>query len=95
VFHFFYHETAYRSLEEMDVLFNKVDGAAGYLAVPGVARDEPRRYGKNGELLIDYEATEEYKAHVVVSTHHGEYREAGWPGESESGRGGGVLGGSL
>lgn len=27
-----------------------------------VARDEPRRYGKNGELLIDYENTEEHAA---------------------------------
>lgn len=59
VVYFFYPETAYRSLEEMDAIFHKVDGAKGWLDVVKVARDEPYRYGKNGELLIDYEQTEE------------------------------------
>ncbi|KAK8112146.1 uncharacterized protein PG998_008603 [Apiospora kogelbergensis] len=68
--YFFYPETAYRSLEEMDAIFHKVDGAAAYFQVVNVARDEPRRYGKNGELLIAYEETEEHKTHV----HHGEFK---------------------
>ncbi|KAI1437520.1 general substrate transporter [Xylaria sp. CBS 124048] len=62
--YFFYPETAYRSLEEMDTIFHKVEGAGGYLSVVRVAREEPRRYGRNGELLIAYEQTEEHKSHL-------------------------------
>ncbi|KAI0009565.1 sugar transporter family protein [Xylariaceae sp. FL0662B] len=62
--YFFFPETAYRSLEEMDSIFHKVHGNAGYFDVVGVARREPRRYGKNGELLIAYDETEEHQAHV-------------------------------
>ncbi|KAK8100008.1 hypothetical protein PG999_010382 [Apiospora kogelbergensis] len=85
--YFFYPETAYRSLEEMDAIFHKVDGAAAYFQVVNVARDEPRRYGKNGELLIAYEETEEHKTHV----HHGEFKGASTSpseGDAENGRGG-------
>jgi hypothetical protein len=84
--YFFYPETAYRSLEEMDTIFHKAPGAKGWLSVVGVAERELRRYGPNGELLIEYEATDEHKAH----THHGEYKSttAGTPSESEKGRGG-------
>ncbi|TVY80500.1 Sugar transporter STL1 [Lachnellula suecica] len=61
VVYFFYPETAYRSLEEIDNIFRKTKGGvAGWFDVVKVARDEPRRYGKNGELLIDYENTEEH-----------------------------------
>ncbi|ORY71108.1 general substrate transporter [Pseudomassariella vexata] len=63
--YWFYPETAYRSLEEMDSIFHKVKGTSGYFSVVKVARDEPRRYGKNGDLLIDYEKTEEHKGHMM------------------------------
>ncbi|KAI0021242.1 general substrate transporter [Xylariomycetidae sp. FL0641] len=53
--YFFYPETAYRSLEEMDSFFHRVDGLSGFLTVVKAARDEPRRYGKHGELLIEHE----------------------------------------
>ncbi|KAK8047330.1 Sugar transporter STL1 [Apiospora saccharicola] len=84
--YFFYPETAYRSLEEMDAIFHKVKGLAGYFQVVDVARKEPQRYGKNGELLIAYEETEEHKAHV----HHGEFKGAASasPSDAETGRGG-------
>ncbi|KAI1812876.1 general substrate transporter [Poronia punctata] len=62
--YFFYPETAYRSLEEMDAIFHKCQGVRGYFDVVGVAREMPQRYGKNGELLIAYDETEEHKAHV-------------------------------
>ncbi|KAI8960134.1 general substrate transporter [Daldinia sp. FL1419] len=68
--YFFFPETAYRSLEEMDSIFHKVDGVKGYFTVVHVANDEPRRYGKNGELLIAYEETEEHKAHIERPEHH-------------------------
>ncbi|KAH6608987.1 sugar transporter family, partial [Trichoderma cornu-damae] len=57
--YFFFPETAYRSLEEMDAIFQKVRGFCGALDVVHQARIEPRRYGKNGELLIPVEAVVE------------------------------------
>ena len=58
--YFFYPETAYRSLEEMDEIFHKT---TNIFNVVKVARDTPRRFGKNGELLINYEDTEEAAAY--------------------------------
>ncbi|KAI9849863.1 MAG: hypothetical protein M1837_000077 [Sclerophora amabilis] len=57
VVYFFYPETAYRSLEEMDAIFRKT---TNYFNCVSIARSEPRRYGKKGELLINYEDTEEH-----------------------------------
>lgn len=59
--YFFYPETAYRSLEEMDEIFHDISGLKGALTVVKVAHDKPRRFGKNGELLIRYEDTEAYR----------------------------------
>ncbi|KAI9753346.1 MAG: hypothetical protein M4579_005204 [Chaenotheca gracillima] len=73
VVYFFYPETAYRSLEEMDAIFRKT---TGWFSVVKTAKNEPRRYGKNGELLVNYEETEEH-AHRLASVvsskggHHG------------------------
>lgn len=58
VVYFFYPETAYRSLEEMDSIFRKCNS---YFTAVKIARDEPRRFGKKGELLINYEETEEHQ----------------------------------
>lgn len=63
--YFFYPETAYRSLEEMDTIFHKVHGWRGAFSVVHQARVEPRWYGKNGELLIDYERTAEHRNRVA------------------------------
>jgi len=86
VVYFFYPETAYRSLEEMDTIFRKTTSVFN---VVQVAKREPRRYadiqarnprhcvladfvryGKHGELLINYEEMEEHirRASVVSST---------------------------
>jgi len=53
--YFFFPETMGRSLEEMDEIFHKTTGA---FDVVGIANEMPHRYGKKGELLIDYEDTE-------------------------------------
>jgi hypothetical protein len=53
--YFFFPETAYRSLEEMDTIFHKVHGLRGALTVVRQAEIEPRRYGKKGEMLINFE----------------------------------------
>ncbi|GKT89182.1 sugar transporter stl1 [Colletotrichum tofieldiae] len=60
VTYFFFPETAYRSLEEMDSIFAKSSpGVKGAFDVVHVARNEPHRYGKNGELLIHYDDVKE------------------------------------
>lgn len=55
--YFFFPETAYRSLEEMDAIFAK----SNWLSVVSVAAKEPHRYDKHGNLVIAYEDTEEGK----------------------------------
>jgi hypothetical protein len=52
-------ETAGRSLEEMDEIFHQVHGFKGIFTAVKVAREMPRRYGKHGELLINYDETPE------------------------------------
>ncbi|KAG8624945.1 hypothetical protein KVT40_006696 [Elsinoe batatas] len=54
--YFFYPESAYRSLEEMDEIFHKTTGP---FDVVRHARETPRRYGKKGELLVNYIDTKE------------------------------------
>jgi len=54
--YFFFPETAYRSLEEMDEIFHKTSNP---FDVVKIANDMPHRYDKHGELLISYEDTEE------------------------------------
>jgi hypothetical protein len=51
-------ETAGRSLEEMDDIFRAVHGFKGAFNVVKVAHEMPRRYGKKGELLINYDETD-------------------------------------
>lgn len=63
--YFFYPETAYRSLEEMDTIFHKAEGNKGWFSVVKIAKEEPHRYGKKGELLIDYEQTDERRRSSV------------------------------
>lgn len=78
VTYFFFPETAYRSLEEMDSIFAKASpGLKGAFDVVDVARKEPHRYGKNGELLITYDDVKE--------TGHATTRENRREGSTSSG----------
>lgn len=54
--YFFFPETAYRSLEEMDEIFHKTTNAFDVIQI---AYDMPHRYDHRGNPLIDYEDTEE------------------------------------
>jgi sugar porter (SP) family MFS transporter len=47
----FFPETSHRSLEEMDVIFHKVDGWRGCLDVVRAAREEPHWYNRHGERV--------------------------------------------
>ena len=69
--YFFFPETAYRSLEEMDEIFHNTTNAFN---VVKIANELPHRYGKRGELLIDYADTEqaheaERRRSSVVAAH--------------------------
>ncbi|KAJ4173167.1 hypothetical protein NW754_012177 [Fusarium falciforme] len=75
--YFFFPETAYRSLEEMDTIFQKVKGLRGALDVVHQAKIEPRRYDNNGNLLIAVEEVEE-KGHT-------EHRSGSSSGASNNG----------
>ena len=50
----------------MDSIFHKTDSV---FSVVRVAKEEPRRYGKHGELLIDYAQTEEHKRRASHVSH--------------------------
>jgi hypothetical protein len=54
--YFFFPETAYRSLEEMDEIFHKTTNPFDCVKI---AAELPHRYNKKGELLIDYADTEQ------------------------------------
>jgi|SRR5690242_10771223 len=54
--YFFFPETAGRSLEEMDEIFHKTTGPFDCVKI---ARELPHRFDKRGNLLIDYNDTEE------------------------------------
>jgi hypothetical protein len=51
----FYPETKGRFLKEMDVIFKKVTGWKGVFTIVKQAEVEPMWYGKDGEMLINYE----------------------------------------
>jgi hypothetical protein len=88
--YFLYPETAYRSLEEMDTIFHKVGtGWKGFLTVVQAAKDEPLRYGKNGETLIEDEDDKKTnKAAEHRETKRSSGDESGASSDVESARGG-------
>ncbi|KAF1972620.1 general substrate transporter, partial [Bimuria novae-zelandiae CBS 107.79] len=55
--YFFYPETAYRSLEEVDVLFHLANEAPGnpWLEIVKISLREPLWFGKKGDVPFDYE----------------------------------------
>jgi hypothetical protein len=57
--YFLYPETAYRSLEEIDDIFRKTQG---WFQVVKTAQEEPHRYGKNGESLMNHDSKKEGQA---------------------------------
>ena len=72
--YFFYPETAYRSLEEMDSIFHKTKN---FFTVVWTAKNEPRRYGKHGETLIDYEETGEHERRISYAERRGSVMSTG------------------
>jgi hypothetical protein len=58
--YFLYPETAYRSLEEVDVLFHIASQTPGnpWLNVVRISKEEPLWFGKKGEVAFDYERSD-------------------------------------
>lgn len=58
--YYFYPETAYRSLEEVDVLFHLANEAPGnpWLNVVKISKMEPLWFGRKGEVPFEYEKSE-------------------------------------
>lgn len=54
--YFFFPETTGRSLEEMDIIFQKT---TSWFNLVKTARDEPHLYGKHGEFLRDVQYAED------------------------------------
>lgn len=59
---FFYPETRYRSLEEMDDIFKK---SSNVFNVVPISLKEPHRYDKHGNLKVEY--IEEIEQHDSTS----------------------------
>ncbi|RMZ79772.1 hypothetical protein DV738_g3206, partial [Chaetothyriales sp. CBS 135597] len=72
IVYFFYPETAYRSLEEMDAIFQK----STVWTVVKVADREPHRFDKNGKALVKYEETEQARRASVVAAATGRRRSS-------------------
>lgn len=55
--YFFYPETAFRSLEEVDVIFALADEEPGnpWLSVVRISKNEPLWFGKRGEKRLDFQ----------------------------------------
>lgn len=64
--YFFYPETAYRSLEEVDVLFHLANETPGnpWLSVVKISLNEPLWFGKNGEKPFDYENSDWHQGYM-------------------------------
>lgn len=83
VVYFFFPETAYRSLEEMDSIFLNTNSV---FSLVSTARNTPRRYGKNGEVLINYEETEEHRRFSAIPEKAEHSPESGLSDNSATGR---------
>ncbi|KAL4881688.1 general substrate transporter [Aspergillus karnatakaensis] len=75
VVYFFYPETAYRSLEEMDRIFRKTKSVFGLVKT---AKEEPHMYGKHGELLRALEDVEDdaVRRASIMEDHGGKSRNS-------------------
>lgn len=73
----------------MDEIFQESRGLKGALDVVKNSFNKPRRYGKNGELLIDYDETEYHRRHLGITESGLQHRS---PASEEKGGSDGVDG---
>lgn len=66
--YFYYPETAYRCLEEVDVLFSLAsESPKPWTDVVKISRNEPLWYGRNGAAPFDYSESDWHMRHVRFS----------------------------
>jgi MFS family permease len=80
VVYFFYPETAYRSLEEMDDIFRNSNGFFDVVKV-AKPKNTPHRFDKNGDLLVDYRETDDARRRSSVVAQGGVPRAKSKDGE--------------
>jgi len=84
--YFFFPETAYRSLEEMDSIFRKTKSI---FSLVKTAKNEPHHYGKNGELLIAHDQMSQRSTATSMTRTDGEggswRANRGYDGDQEKG----------
>lgn len=68
----------------MDTIFHKTSSVFNLVLV---ARNEPHRYGKNGELLINYEDTEEHLRRASYVSEKPKGKVVSGNGDLETGKG--------
>ncbi|KAI6824878.1 sugar porter family MFS transporter [Hortaea werneckii] len=75
--YFFYPETGYRSLEEVDLLFSEASKSkVPWLAVVSEARKEPMWFDENGEYTSSYMTSEEERLSQEKHKHGSEMSDA-------------------
>jgi hypothetical protein len=72
----------------MDTIFAKTKNI---FTVVKTAKEEPRRYGKNGEVLINYDETEEHFRRASVTSEKAGTRGVERASLSNRGRGGSMA----
>lgn len=68
----------------MDEIFQEAHGLKGTFDVVKISLNKPRRYGKNGELLINYDETEYHRRHTSASHAGLQHRNAAYQEKSET-----------
>lgn len=68
----------------MDEIFQEAHGFKGAFEVVKISLNKPRRYGKNGELLIDYDETDYHRRHIDGANTGLQHRNAAYPEKSET-----------
>ncbi|KAI6916051.1 hypothetical protein KC355_g17815, partial [Hortaea werneckii] len=75
--YFFYPETGYRSLEEVDLLFSEASKSkVPWLTVVSEARKEPMWFDENGEYTSSYITSEEERLSQEKHKHGSEMSDA-------------------
>ena len=96
IIYFLYPETAYRSLEEVDVIFHIANEAPGnpWLNVVKISQNEPLWYGRKGDVPFEYERSDWHRS-VKIWAEGREKSSGQGSGGSGSGSGSALWGSST
>lgn len=69
---------------QIDEIFQEAHGLKGALDVVKISINKPRRYGKKGELLINYDETEYHMRHSNMASNGLDHHNAGYREKSQA-----------